>query len=243
MTPRSWIWVLGHAPRSGREAAMNRQAKSVSRTALQQSWSWHSGVPGPAPPKNHPPPGGGRGPTCHRQVREQLVIDHTGQKVGGVTVFVYPSSSKAQRESRVTGWRTRRPTAAWRSAPTPNWAESHCYRCLSSRHGQGPDISAAIARTRATAASRAAAWHPFRPLSGQQPSPAPGPGLPEQGTCLMQMWPTQRRSTRSRNWHRAWLRSRPARVATTLTVKAGPTFIGKGGADFNGKGGADFGRR
>jgi hypothetical protein len=63
-----------------------------------------------------------------------LVVNHTGDKFGGVSVFVYPTETRDQRDSLLTRLADeKRPTGAWRSARTPGGPTLPSVGCRSHR--------------------------------------------------------------------------------------------------------------
>ena len=77
---------------------------------------------------------------------DRLVIEHTGQKVGGVGAFVFPSSPKAQRDSRLTRLADEKVYRRLAISTDTNWAEI-ALRSMPIQPAQpARDLSAAIAR-------------------------------------------------------------------------------------------------
>jgi hypothetical protein len=77
---------------------------------------------------------------------EQLVISHTGQKFGGVSVFVYPSSPKMQRQSRLTLLANEDAYRRLAISTDTNWADVALQSMpLRPAQPEQPDLSAAVA--------------------------------------------------------------------------------------------------
>jgi hypothetical protein len=77
---------------------------------------------------------------------DRLVIKHTGENVGGVGAFVFPSSPKAQRDSRLTRLADEKIYRSLAISTDTNWAEI-ALRSMPVQPAQpARDLSAAIAR-------------------------------------------------------------------------------------------------
>ena len=129
------------APRSGRAALKPQQARASNHF---NEFVLALGNASPALAKNRPARRAARANVPRAGVPGQLVIDHTGQNVGGVTVFVYPSSSKAQRESRVTRLADEKAYRRLAISTDTNWANVALQSMPIQPARPGPDISAAI---------------------------------------------------------------------------------------------------
>ena len=92
----------------------------------------------------------GKGGAAHRggaaAPPDRLVIDHTGQDVGGVGAFVFPSSPKAQRDSRLTRLADEKVYRRLAISTETNWAEI-ALRSMPIQPAQpARDLAAAVAR-------------------------------------------------------------------------------------------------
>jgi hypothetical protein len=77
---------------------------------------------------------------------DRLVIEHTGQNVGGVGAFVFPSSPKAQRDSRLTQLADEKVYRSLAISTDTNWAEIALRAMPIQPARPAQDLSAAIAR-------------------------------------------------------------------------------------------------
>ena len=77
---------------------------------------------------------------------DKFVIDHTGKTFGGASVFVYPSSPKAQRESRLTRLADEQAYRRLAISTDTNWADIALRSLpIQPARPKQPDVSEAIA--------------------------------------------------------------------------------------------------
>ena len=222
VTPRSWIWVR-LVP-----ASWTRGRQSAKRTQTGQEHGRIRGRPFNGARECQPRESSKHRPRGHARPRTltSSSSSHTGTKFGGrqrVRLSLRRRRRSGNRDSR--GWLDEK---AYRrlaiSTDTKLGRHRAAVDAASSRHGQRPDVSAAIAlleqlqRLGVGMAGRLRSCRPNVHTSGAWPA------LPDWAHDRGRRGPGSGVRARSRNWPRAWLPSRPTRAA--------PTLPDKGGADF-----------
>lgn len=165
---------------------------------------------------------------------DRLVIDHTGQKFGGVSVFVYPSLPRKQRESQLTRLANEKVYRALAICADTNWADIALQSMpIKSVGSEQPDVSAAVAMLERLQ----------RVAVGMAP-----------GTAAAVTRYRRRLAARNRDRNLtdadvaqaaeyAAIADLAARLASFAADKGGDSFAAKGGDSFAAKGGDSFAAR
>jgi hypothetical protein len=159
-----------------------------------------------------------------------LVIDHTGKDFGGASIFVFPESTKDQRDSMLTRLADEKAYRSLAISKDTKWADIALGKMPIPQARPVQDVSKAIALfeqlqrlgvgTARRPAARASAYLRQRARSSQNADP------------------TEADFAEAAEY--AAIANLAVRLADFAADKAGADFADKGGADFADKGGADF---
>ena len=126
----------------------------------------------------------------HRRNSNGLVIDHTGNDIGGVSVFVFPKSTKDQRDSFLTRLADEKAYRRLAISTDTKWADIAFRQMPVKRIGPVQDVSKAIALLEQLKRVGVGLGHRGRGPCQRLP-PAARPVFPKRG-------PDRRRSRRGR---------------------------------------------